>query len=450
MQTIKKLANPLLLFCIFSPATFAESPSRITNEYIPLQVDAVPDRPKALEIGDGLLEPGTLTSGFTLPTGAVWQPSLLLYGSFRTALQTYDDGNTTFSEWVNRLNLFANLRLSGTERLLIGVRPLDDKGEFTGQYFEPDNEWHDATNLRLRTAFFEGDIGELFPRLDPNDNMASNIGFSIGRQPLNIQEGMLINDTIDSLGLVWNNLELPGAGYWRLTALYGWNQVNRDNNREDDSAKLFGLFNEIETKSNTITVDLAYIDADETTGSGFYAGVGSVQRIKHLNTAFRVNTSVAQDEETPAVSSGTLLFAEISWTPQKTRDLAYMNFFWGIDEYASASRDAAVGGPLGRVGLLFAAPGMGRYKPALGNRADNSVGGAVGYQKILRSVREQFIVELGGRTDTNDKEQQAIALGVRYQHAFGQHTMLQLDGYAADIENQDTRYGMRLELLFKF
>ena len=61
-----------------------------------------------------------------------------MYGTARTALQTFDDGERQITEWANRLDLFGNLQLTGTERLLIGIRPLDEEGEFSGyQLGEP-------------------------------------------------------------------------------------------------------------------------------------------------------------------------------------------------------------------------------------------------------------------------------------------------------------------------
>ena len=114
------------------------------------------------------------------------------------------------------------------------------------------------------------------------------------------------------------------------------------------------------------------------------------------------------------------------------------------------SRAPATGGPLGRTGILFAAVGMGRYRPALGNRADNSAGGAVGYQRLFDGGRKQWILEAGGRTDTDGRDASALALGGRYQQAIGRHLILQFDAFAADYDNQDGAYGIRTELRLKF
>ena len=136
--------------------------SRITDEVLPLQLDGFPERPKPLlELGDPLLNTGKLRHGFRLPTGAVWRPSFIVWGTYRTALQTFGNEEHRVSEWVNRLDLFGNLYLTSTERIVIGIRPLDNHGQFTGVTFKaPENLNGEGTgfeeefNGTIRTLFF--------------------------------------------------------------------------------------------------------------------------------------------------------------------------------------------------------------------------------------------------------------------------------------------------------
>ena len=222
--------------------------------------------------------------------------------------------------------------------------------------------------------FFEGDFGEIFPNLDVEDTKALDIGFSVGRQRLFFQNGQLIQDTIDSIGLTRNNLLIPGTSNVRVTALFGWNNVNRDDNQDDQDAQLFGLFTETDLSYSTVDIDMVFIKADDDTGDAFFAGISGIQRIGPFNTTFQVNSSFPFDGETPQTSRGTLLFSEMSWTPPHTDNILYLNAFWGIDQFSSAARNFAAGGPLGRVGILFEAVGLGRYGSALNNRANDTAG----------------------------------------------------------------------------
>jgi hypothetical protein len=436
-------------------ADLENSPSRISDEPIPIREDLDPGRtPMLIEWGDKLLGPGALNRGFEIPTGAVWQPALFVFGSFRSAVQSFDDGITERSEWANRLDITANLRLTGTERLVLSLRPLDREGRFSGYQFEPDatrgsvNEF----NADVDTFFFEGQFEELFPRLDPGDGSPNDFGFTLGRQPLFIQEGMLINDTIDAFGLVKSGLRVPNTANSRISGVYGWGNVHRNDNRRDDEARIAALFSQFDLYCCTINADWVYVDSDRPGGGkGWFAGVSSIQRLGTLNTAFRVLHSSADEADNPAVSTGTLLFGELSRSPTGSKNIAYLTGFYGFDEFSSAARAPATGGALGRVGILYASPGIGRSGSALSNRPNNAWGGAAGYQMFLGGVRRQLVLEAAARDSTEgDVEQAAWAVGARFQQALNKRTLVQLDGFYGDHESNGTIAGARVELLVKF
>ena len=449
------------LACVLSVSTAGaagggsegERTSRISDESVPeINLDAVPERPRPIvELGNRFLGTGTLRPGFRVPGGAVWQPALLVFGTFRSALQSFDDGTTTFSEWANRLDLFSNLQLSGTERLLFGLRPIDEDGRFSGYNFEGGSTGSvDELNAQVASLFFEGDFGELFPNADRDDSGSLDLGFSIGRQPLLYQEGLLINDDIDSVGITRNTLLPHGGTDLQFTVLYGWADVHRDDNLEDDKAQVAGLFVSADYPKSTVNADFVYVFGTAQNTDGAYWGLSSVRRIGHVNVAFRVVGSHALDMETAAVSDGYLLFSEVSWTPPWTHDTIYINAFWGVDHFSSAARGPATGGPLGRVGILFAAVGLGRYGAPLGNRADDSAGFAGGYQMFSHDTRRQAIFELGGRKRTEGINDGALALGGRFQQAFGKHLILRLDAFGSIHETRDDGWGGRVEMVVQF
>jgi hypothetical protein len=438
-----------------------EDPARLTDERIPLAVEGFPKRPRPLlELGAPFLGTGTLKPGFELPTGAVWQPSLLLFGTYRTALQSFQVDGDRVAEWANRLDLFANLQLTGTERLVVGFRPLDQDGRFTSYTFRSDVPGIDEgsqneLNGEVTSVFFEGDFGEIFPNLSKRDFKETDVGFSVGRQPLLFQEGLLIDDTVDGIGLTRNTLQPHHTSNFRSTLFWGWNEVGRaglGGNREDDSAQLFALLTSTDLPTSTVDADLVYVASDTTAGDLISGGVSAVQRIGKLNTSFRVLGSRAVDQETPFSTDGVLLFSEVSYTPAATEDLFYVTTFWAIDEFSSAARGPASGGPLGRAGINFAAVGLGRAGAPLSSRARDVAGGAVGYQRFFSHTRRQLILELGGRLGTAGGEPDSLAGTARYQTAMGQHYVLVIDGFAGYRQGPGTQdlFGGRVELLVKF
>jgi hypothetical protein len=302
--------------------------------------------------------------------------------------------------------------------------------------------------------FFEGEIGEMFPNLDLYDRQSLDYGFSVGRQPLLLQDGMLLNDTIDSIGIVRNSLHTPWTSGWRLNFYYGWNNVHRNDNKVDNSAQLVGLSTSADFYWSTMDLDVVYVPAGSKTGDGLYGGIGAVQRLvlfdTTLNTTFRVLGSRALNKPTPQTRNGALLFTQIAVTPLGKPDWLYLNAFWAIDKFSSAARGPEEGGPLGRTGLLFNAVSLGRYGSALGNQAEDSIGLALGYQMFFSEFRRQLLVEVGARKDTKGTRQDAVALGARVQQAIWRHLVLQLDTFVAGGRNRGPGYGGRTELVVKF
>lgn len=440
-----------------SHATTERSPSELLDEPIPMKTaDEMPQRvPPLIELGDDFLGQGNIPEGFELPTGAVWIPSLWVYGNLRTAYEFIDPGNgsANASQVVAAADLNFNLKLTGTERLFAQIQPLSSNGNFTSYQFEPESGFDNHTNARITRLFFEGDFGEIFPNLDPADTGTLDYGFAVGRQPIFFQEGVMINDVMDSVALVRDTIIMPKIIDTRFTGLWGWGNVNRDDNVRDANAMLFGLFTESDLLTSTVDLDLAYVNTDESDGGdGLYLGGSSVQRISGFNTAFRINYSDALDTETAAVSTGTLLLGEVSTTPKGTHNNLYANAFWGIDEYASAGRDSTAGGPLGRVGLLFAATGLGSYPAALGNRADDAFGGSLGYQMFFNDDRTQFTTEIGGiKSQKSDAViEDGVAVGARFQQKIFERFLIQVDGFVAHREVRENTAGLRTELLVQF
>ncbi|HEX9658586.1 MAG TPA: hypothetical protein VGB89_16895 [Bacteroidota bacterium] len=433
--------------------------SRLSGEAIPLQLETFPSRNGPfIEIGENFLGPGNLQGGFQIPGGAVWQPYFIVFGSLRTAVQSFGRSKAPVQEWSNRLDLFGNLYLTFTERILIGIRPLDEKGMFTNYTFRGGpKEFKDQLNAEITTLFFEGDFGELFPDLDPFDRHGLDFGLSVGRQFVSFQEGVLINDNIDAAGITRINMKWFGAINFRWSLMYGWNKINRLSaslNVEDKDAQLVALLTELDTRASTVAFDVIYVDAKNSTGDGIYAGLSSVSRLGSTNATFRLVGSYPIGTETDYNRSGALFMTQLGWSPLRTHNFLYLNLFAGLDRYRSAARDPGVGGPLApSAGVLFSGAGLGRFGSALTTFADNVVGSSLGYQLFFASNRQQLVFELGGRYGYKDTGQSAAAVGMRYQVALGQRFLVQIDGaggYVFLVNNvkpaDQMLYGARFEI----
>ncbi len=439
----------------------------------------IPERPALLiEWGDAFLGEGNLGQGFELPTGAVWTPALWVFGTLRSAIQTIDTGVADRrTEWVNRFDLFANLQLTSTEKIVLGIRPLDKNraGQFSGYTFEPsdDDGFDDFTNANIRTLFAEGDFGSLFPNLDKQGTTWLDFGYTVGRQPLIFQDGILLNDTQDSVGLVRNNVRLPGVSNLRASFLYSWDSVSRGanliNNGGEDEGDLdqFGLFTSFDTEFKTTNIDLIYTldsddDSDVEDGDSLHAGISIAERIGRYSLTWRANGSLALEEESDLVTDGLLLSTELSWTPHRSDDTIWINPFVTIGNFTQAGRENVDGGgPLAPLGILFASPNIGAFGSELDNKANDNAGAAIGYQAFWNDHATNLGLEIAGYKDLGleDELQQGfdwqVGVGFQAQQKVTQQSLVQLEGFyvrqEAEVGEVDANsYGGRLEFLYQF
>ena len=406
--------------------------------------------------GDRFLSPGPIDPGMRLPTGSVLRPSFTAFGTLRSGVQAFDGPSARSVEWANLLELYGNIYFSNTERLLVGVRPLSRDGTFSGYTFDGGTlprGWNDGLNFDPFALFFEGDLGEMLPFIDPNDRFSLDYGISIGRQPLVMQDGIMINDTIDSIGITRHNLFLFRASSSRISVFVGLNDIHRSDNRRDSHARLFAISTSNDYEHATIEVDAAYVRGDPSQESdGVYVGAGQIRRFGHWNSTLRANGSWALGQQSAAVSSGWLFTHELSRTLPFGDDIAYLNCYMGVDDYASAARGPFTGGPLGRQGFLNRAVGLGRYGSALGNNAGELIGAAIGFQHFFDDeAHRQMLFEIGGRTPYGaGPGLGSLGAGARYQHGIGRHLIWVLGGYASVDENGEAGYGVRSEMVVKF
>ena len=434
----------------------ASAASALSDKPVPLAKEE--DLPKRtapiLEIGPAFLGTGNLPKGWVLPTGAVWQPAFWVFGSSRTSFNFVESrtGGEDLSEIATRLDLFGNLQLSGTDRFLIGISPLRSSGQFTNYRFSPNANqgFNESISFELTTAFFEGELGELFPGLDPEDTGAYDLSLAFGRQPIFFQEGALINDTIDAFGVNRDTIIIPNSIIdWRMTGLIGVNDIHRADGRRHAGDILVGWFNELNFRDQTVNVDAVAIATEDA--PGLFAGAGVIQRFGHLNVAARLNGSLALDNESAQVSNGLLGFLELSTTLPHGEDLVYANGFAVAGTFTPAALDPTAGGPLGRAGILFASASLGGYGAALPGRTSDTVGGAIGYQMFFHNARTQLILEVGAKYEGDDSIGSTAAVGAQVRQAVGRRVELRADTFYTVREGRGgDGFGARAEIAVNF
>jgi hypothetical protein len=212
-------------------------------------------------------------------------------------------------------------------------------------------------------------------------------------------------------------------------------------------------------------------------GSGAFFGASATQRFGTLNTTFRVNTSTALDGTGPAMDNGALFLAEFSKTMQGSTNLLYANFFATAGDYTSAARSGQVGGPLERVGILFAPLAASLAGSPIPGDANHAFGGALGYQMFF-GIRNQLTLEIAGKVGREFIDQglvplnsnlvfpidalpiglqnllirepnvlineSVVALGGQYVFAVTSRTSIQLNAFLLDQFNANFGYGLAI------
>ena len=430
-------------------------PLRLSEQPVAYPAFEPPGRPRPLiDVGTPFLDHGPIEPGIETPSGQMLQPSFLVYGKLRSAVQASDDGVRTRSEWANRLDVHADLKLSGTERIVASFRPLDtDRGRYTGVNFWPsagDEGRVDGFNSRLRALFFEGELGEIFPGLDPGDRGTLDWGFSVGRQPFLVQDGLLIDDDLDLFGVTRNSLTASGVSNLRVTGIFAWNVVHRGVNREERGGYLVGLLSSADTEESTLAFDLLYVNDEDDRTDAWYTAASSTRRFGALNSTLRVAASIPVHDDTPLTSAGLWLASELSRTLKGSDAIAYWNVFWSVARFTAAATGDDRGGPERRTGILYEPVGMGRYGAPMGGATDDTIGTALGTQLFLNGVREHVVLELAARDSTHGGDEARLGFGARYQRAVGSHYVLRLDAFAAAMDRYRPRYGLRLEWAIEF
>ena len=197
-------------------------------------------------------------------------------------------------------------------------------------------------------------------------------------------------------------------------------------------------------------LDLVYVADDEADEDSFHLGFSTIQRIGVYSTAFRVNTSFAEGADSAKVGTGTLYSAEISFTPQRSDDIVYLNSFIADGNFTQVGREPVVGGPLGALGILFASPSLGNFGSELNSFANDVAGFAAGYQAFWNHHRTSLTLEVAGRKDTSGNGNDDLAFGYEFRQRLAQRIQLQIDSHYTVQENRSDGYGLRTEILYQF
>jgi hypothetical protein len=460
------------------PKVFKADPVYATQSYDPArQIEIyggkrdVPEPRPLLEVGRPLYREGPLPPSYHfLGAKNPVSPSLILYGDWRTAIASNDNGRgKSTSQVATRLNLEADFAITSTERIHALFRPFDKGGRFTRHEFAGENGRSEfILDGNVDALFFEGDLGNIAAGLFGTYG-SLDVPVAAGLMPLVFQNGVWMDDAITgfAVGHAGRNSRSLGISNMDVSVFAGFNKVsspalrNAAGEPADRDARVIGAALFLDANEGHWEFGLGHVEGKNAlTDQGYSSAAISFTRRYGgwLSNSIRIVGAFGQDRERNRQQSadGFVVLLENSLITSKPLTLVpYFNAFAGFDRPQSLARDSGAGGILKNIGILFETDGLTNF-PKLDDTAHNTYGGSLGLQYLF-NLDQQIVVEVaglnvhGGTLEAGRSARGAqFGAGIRYQLPLTKSLIFRADAIAAHRENDENIYGVRSELRLKF
>ncbi|MFT5574588.1 MAG: hypothetical protein ACI89D_000095 [Bermanella sp.] len=399
----------------------------------------------------------------------------VVYGDWRTAA-VYNGKNSGLvsdrAVLATKLTLELDYKLTATERLHVGITPLDRDGDITRYEFGGGDPERDETvaDFRANSAFLEGDLGAIVSGFTGHYT-SWDMPFAIGLMPLQFQNGIWVDDAFTGLAVsvVSKNSKALNISNYDVTFFAGFDKVNSPLldpvtlQTSQRGSNVFGLATFLDANQGYWELDYGFTQGQDDLDDQSYhnVAIGFTRRYGGwLSNSVRVITNFGQDRKDLPVgmresADGTLYLLENSLITSKPSTLIpYLNLFAGVGRPQALARAAAAGGVLKNVGITFESDNMTGY-PTLNATGGNTVGGAIGIQYLF-GLDRQIVVELAGVDLRDNNKPSAIAdrqaaVGIRYQQNLSKAWLLRMDAIYSNNKLDATDFsGGRIELRRKF
>lgn len=460
------------------PKVFRPDPSYVDKPYeAERQVEIYGGKRKVdeprplLELGRPLYIEGPLPGGYDIiGRKNLVNPSLIIYGDWRTAVAGNDNGKIENGQIATRLNLDVDLALTSTERIHAFFRPLDQNGQFSRYEFAGDDRLRGKAifDLNVETLFFEGDIGNIVAGIT-DEYQSWDLPVSAGLMPLIFQNGVWVEDAITggAFALPAMHSKTLGISNMDISFFTGFDKVSTPAIRDDRNAfadhsvNVYGVGAFIEANQGYWEVGLGRVDGEDGFDELSYnsATVAFTRRYGGwLSNSVRGVWTFGQDRDNnrQQTADGTILLIENSLITSKPLTLVpYLNLFAGFDRPQSLLRDAGAGGILKNTGINFETDGLTGF-PKLDDTGQNTYGGAIGIQYLF-NLDQQIVVEAATVQLISDDIEvgrpapgEQYGIGFRYQLPLTKALIFRADAIYGWRDEVDDIAGVRGELRLKF
>jgi hypothetical protein len=387
-------------------------------------------------------------------------PQVLLYGDFRTAFASNNNGRPRENLVASRLNLELDAKLTSTERFHMSFQPMNKGQDFTRyEWNSQDSDFEEAFNLQPFTGYFEGDLGSLVGGAT-GQVLPFDLPVAVGFMPLVFQNGIWLEDNTIGVAatIPARNSPFLDIANFDITFFYLFDDVTSPAFQGDNNAgKACGVAGFYDMLDGYIELDYAYLE-DRTQLNRSYHNLAAAYTRRYfsfLSNSSRVIYNVGQDPNgINQTADGVLLLSENSLiTADPYLFVPYFNSFVGFGRVQSVARNGAAGGILRNTGILFETDNLTNY-PTLDPTGVNTYGGAVGVNIIPATINRQLVLEYAyvGLLDSNDRNVRGAehGAGIRFQKNLTNAWLFRADAMYGFRNNDTDLSGARMELRYKF
>ena len=386
-------------------------------------------------------------------------PQFLIFGDYRTAYATATQNGDSTSQIAQELNTFWHLQITGTDRFVAGVAPLDGAAGNTRLLLD-DDDFIEEYDFDFDFGYYEGDIGSLVGGFI-GETLPFDLPVAIGVMPLLVQNGIWMEDAFLGVAatIPARNSALLDISNMDITFFAGFDEIiSPAFNNEDDAAKMWGMLAFIEATNGYWEIDYAFLE-DRTFADRSYHNIGIAFTRRYgrfLSNSTRMIVNAGQSTDVVSnTADGVLLISEnslISGLPSTI--VPYLNTWVGFDRPQSAARAGAAGGVLRNTGILFESDGMTGF-PTLDATANDTYGAALGINIMPNDFSQQLVVEMAALGVMNEDANRIAqgdqyGLGFRYQLPISNSVILRADGMYGFLRGVEDVHGLRMEVRKKF
>ena len=191
--------------------------------------------------------------------GYAWEPRFVGHGSLSLFGMALEENSRRQDLVGHQVVLDLDLRLTGTERFHVQFRPIgaNNTGGSYYQFSNPEQYVANTTGTPDR-YWFEAELHSLVGAdFDPMASLDYNI--TVGRVPMTLHNGLLINDELHAVILSKNTLMPRNISNLNLTGIYAFNDVSAF---ADNDAQMVALHAQIDWRRAFVEGTYAFVQHD--------------------------------------------------------------------------------------------------------------------------------------------------------------------------------------------